>query len=56
MNNMATPSSCAVSVTQVWPLEKYARFVPEEGGQVLPRKDVANKGGTWKVGLCVHSS
>ena len=46
---MATATGCAVSVTQVWPLEKYARFVPEESGQVLPRKDAANKGGSWRV-------
>ena len=46
------PSS--LKVTQVWPLEKYARFIPvEEQGQALPQKEsIQKKAGNWKVSLC----
>ena len=45
---MATSS---LKVTRVWPLEKYARFMPvEDRGQVLPQQDSAQKkAGNWKV-------
>lgn len=47
----SNPSS--LKVTKVWPLEKYARFIPEEHGQVLPQKEsTQKKAGNWKVSLC----
>lgn len=46
---MATSSSSAVTVTKVWPLDKYARFIPEQHHQVLPQRDSTKKGGSWKV-------
>ena len=47
---MATSNPPSLRVTKVWPLEKYARFIPEEQGQVLPQKDSSQKkAGNWKV-------
>lgn len=49
---MATSNHSSLKVTKVWPLEKYARFIPEEHGQVLPQKDSSQKkAGNWKVSL-----
>ena len=49
---MATSNPSSLKVTRVWPLEKYARFMPavEERGQVLPQQESAQKkAGNWKV-------
>lgn len=51
---MATSNSSSLKVTTALPLEKYARFLPEEEhGQVLPPKEstAQKKSGNWKVWL-----